>query len=223
MLNPPKSQTDASPLLDYPRPYRAWLAIASDPDNTVEKDWRELHEFIREELGLPVGSGLFAVSYNEHLPGQVNLRDHPYIAKLQVHDTLHTWGDFLFSRSKRFSRQDAIDAVTSLQNHRVRPRVWIDHSNFSGNLLHHKGRGGVPAVTDLSGHQYPNFDYTLDLIEKIGIRYIWDGRVETEWGGGELVPPIARISRRQKTLCLPQIRHVGGCRHRRRGERVVAR
>ena len=180
--------------LDYPHPYRAWLAIASDPDNTREADWRELHEFIWEELGLPVGNGLFVRSYNENLPGQVNLHDHPWIAGLQPHDTLHTWGDYCFSKSKRFSRKDAVAAMEALQLHGIHPTVWIDHADFCGNLLHNHGRGAVPTIADEAGHQYPNFDYTLDLLEEVGIRYVWNGRLKNfigpakfmRGGGGKL-------------------------------------
>ena len=33
-------------ILRYPYPYRAWMSIANDPDNTLAKDWEELDRFI---------------------------------------------------------------------------------------------------------------------------------------------------------------------------------
>ena len=163
-------------ILKYPYPYKAWLSIANDPDNTLLKDWRELDQLIWKELELPLANSLFVRSFNRNLPGQVNLSDHPEIAE-QPHDTIHTWGDYMHAGARGFERADALEAIELLRSHGIHPRVWIDHAQFLGNLLHHHSLGATPELKDMSGHAYPVLQYTLDLIEGIGIKYIWDGQV----------------------------------------------
>ena len=42
-----------------PYPYKAWLALSSDPDNTLFPDWQELDKVIWKELGLPFADSCF--------------------------------------------------------------------------------------------------------------------------------------------------------------------
>ena len=163
-------------ILKYPYPYKAWFTIANDPDNTLIQDWRELDSFIWKELSLPLGNTLFIKSYNHNLPNQVNLEDNPEILS-QYHDILHTWGDYMHSRKNGFDRLDAIEAIEILKKKSINPKVWIDHSKFIGNLLHASKKGSIPKTYDGSGIEYINYVYTLDLIKKVGIRYIWSGKV----------------------------------------------
>ena len=121
-------------ILPYPYPYKAWLTMANDPDNTEMRDWEELHGFIWEELGLPFGDSLFIRSFNRNLPAQVNLQDHPKIAKAHLHDIIHTWGDYMHGRRRGFDREDALEAIDMLNEHGLQPRVWIDHASFMGLL-----------------------------------------------------------------------------------------
>lgn len=158
----------------YPFPYKAWFSLASDPDFTHIDDWHELNNFIWKELQLPLANSLFVKSVNANLPGQVNLVDHPEIAQ-QAHDTIHTWGDYMHARKNAFDREDAVEAIAILKQHKIHPLVWIDHAKFSGNLLHNAQGGGIPETKDMSGHSYTNYVYTLDLIYQLGIRYIWHG------------------------------------------------
>tara|TARA_B100001939_G_C16889113_1_gene594508 strand:+ start:96 stop:1277 length:1182 start_codon:yes stop_codon:yes gene_type:complete len=160
----------------YPYPYKAWFTIANDPDNTLIKDWRELNSFIWKDLKLPLANSLFLKSYNHNLPNQVNLNDYPEILS-QKHDIIHTWGDYMHSRKNGFDRQDAVEACDMLLKHSINPRVWIDHSKFIGNLLHSSNKGSIPHTFDGSGIKYTNYVYSLDLIKKAGIRYIWDGKI----------------------------------------------
>lgn len=164
-------------LLSTPPPYRGWLALSNDPDFTTWERWQQLHRLIWKDLKLPFADSFFLFNYNETLPDQVNLRDHPEILTAHQHDTMHTWGDFLNSRTRRFTREDAIEGVATLKSLNVTPRVWTDHSNFSGNLLCRASRKAMPYYVDASGHTYPNFEYTLDLIREAGVRYVWDGKV----------------------------------------------
>ncbi len=156
--------------------------MANDPDNTELEDWRELHAFIWEELGLPFGDSLFVRSFNQNLPDQVNLSDNPEIAKSHLHDIIHTWGDYMHGRKRGFDREDAVEAMFLLEKHGVKPRVWIDHASFAGNMLHGTKKGSTPRVNDSSGYVYENFLYTLDLARKIGIRYVWNGEVTATIG-----------------------------------------
>lgn len=175
MATPVKRRDPAVQALPYP--YKAWLALSSDPDNTLWPDWQELHRVIWKELGLPFADSFFIRSYNQHLKGQVDLHDHPEILAAHPHDTMHTWGDFMFGREKSFDRSDAEVYIAHLQRLGIKPRVWVDHSMFVGNMLHVHSYGSTPEFTDASGHRYSNPLYTLDLAHTAGVRYIWDGTI----------------------------------------------
>jgi hypothetical protein len=166
-------------LLAYPPPYRCWLALSNDPDATSQQAWEELHELIWAELGIPFADSFFIYNYNERWSDQVNLCDHPSILAAHAHDTMHTWGDFTQTPRRRFNRQDAMDGLRILQDHGAAPRVWTDHNNFTGNLLHRVTCKVMPVLQDASGHAFENVDYTLDLIWKAGVRYVWDGELTT--------------------------------------------
>jgi len=177
-------------ILKYPFPYKAWFTIANDPDNTTVFNWKELDNFIWKELNLPLANSLFIKSFNHNLRDQVNLVDNPEITS-QPHDIIHTWGDYLHSREKGFDRTDAKKGIEILQQHNINPKVWIDHGQSIGNLLHINNSGSTPTIKDQSGNTYKVFEYTLDLIEQIGIRYIWDGNITTAIGQDR---PLATLS-----------------------------
>jgi len=164
-------------VLAIPPPYRAWITISNDPDNTFIRDWNELHTHIWQELKLPFGDALFVHSFNCNLPGQVNLHDNPEIADAHYHDTLHAWGDYVHSRSRGFDREDALGAISLLKSHGLHPRVWVDHSTHPQNMLHNSTDGSTPRRIDDSGNVYKSFTYTLDLVAELGIRYVWDGKL----------------------------------------------
>lgn len=161
----------------YPWPAKAWMALSSDPDNTLIEDWSELDRVIWKELELPFGDSLFIRSFNLNLPEQVDLARHPHILAAHPHDTIHTWGDYVWSGPKSFERVDAIEGRETLAKAGFRPRVWVDHSMFMGNMLHNHRYGALPTMTDASGHVYPNPIYTLDIVKRVGVRYLWDGTI----------------------------------------------
>jgi len=175
-------------ILKYPFPYKSWFTIANDPDNTLIEDWHELNQFLWNTLDLPLSNSLFIKSFNHNLPDQVNLIDHPEILS-QKHDIIHTWGDYMHSRNLGFDRKDAIEACEILKKSAIEPKVWIDHSQFIGNLLHSSNKGSIPQTRDASGIVYKNYVYTLDLIKKIGIRYIWDGKITDVVGQDRIISP----------------------------------
>lgn len=175
MATPVKRRDPSVQALPYP--YKAWLALSSDPDNTLWPDWQELDRVIWQELGLPFADSFFIRSYNQHIKGQVDLHDHPEILAAHPHDTMHTWGDFMFGREKSFDRSDAEAHFAQLQRLGIAPRVWVDHSMFIGNLLHMHPYGSTPEFTDASGHRYSNPLYSLDLAHAAGVRYVWDGTI----------------------------------------------
>jgi hypothetical protein len=172
-----------------PPPYRAWLTISNDPDNTDAADWAELHSTIWDEMALPFGDALFVRSFNCNLPGQVNLHDNPEIAAAHYHDTLHGWGDYVHARKRGFDRDDAVQAMELLRAHGLSPRVWVDHSTHPQNLLHNSTEGSTPRHVDGSGVVYESFTYTLDLVAELGIRYVWDGRLTPILGQDVPVSP----------------------------------
>ncbi|MCW3125176.1 MAG: hypothetical protein JWO03_834, partial [Bacteroidetes bacterium] len=160
-----------------PYPYMAWLCMSNDPDNTTTDNWTELHEYIWKELELPFGDALFLRSFNQNLPGQVNLADQPHILKAHAHDSLHFWGDYQHARQRAFDRQDAEDAERALAENNFTPRVWVDHSNNRANFIHSANEGTIPAFKDSSGVEYKNFNYSLDIAERVGIKYVWNGTI----------------------------------------------
>lgn len=166
-----------SAVLKYPYPYKAWLTMANDPDNTEITDWKELHSFIWEELQLPFGDSLFVRSFNQNLPNQVSLETNPEIGTAHLHDIIHTWGDYMHARKRGFDREDALEAAATLKATGIQPRVWIDHASFVGNMIHGTNKGAKDKLLDSSGHVYENFVYTLDIARELGICYIWNGEV----------------------------------------------
>ena len=180
-------------ILKYPYPYKAWLTISNDPDFTDKLAWKELNEFIFEELGLDWANSIFLFNYNLNLPNQVSLASHPEIAK-QPSDTLHTWGDFVHAASRGFSREDAMAGINLLAKHAIKPLVWVDHSRFTGNLIHNNSWGSVPYHDDSSGNRYQVFEYTLDLVQQIGVRYIWDGELTQYIGQNRALGLLDRLS-----------------------------
>ena len=54
-------------VLKYPYPYKSWITLANDPDNTLIKDWNELNDFIWKELNLPFSNSIFLDSLNVNL------------------------------------------------------------------------------------------------------------------------------------------------------------
>ena len=169
-------------ILKYPFPFKARLAMANDPDNTNLLEWKELHAFIWEELKLPFGDSLFVRSFNANLPTQVDLEDNPEIGMAHLHDIIHTWGDYMHGRKRGFDREDAIEAAKTLTEAGIKPKVWIDHASFVGNMIHGTKKGATDKLVDSSGHVYQNFLYSLDIARELGIRYIWNGEVTSVAG-----------------------------------------
>jgi hypothetical protein len=129
-------------------------------------------------LNLPLADSFFLRSFNENFPDQVNLQHYPEIISAHRHDTIHGWGDYHSSRTRRFSRDNAVEGLRLLTQLSVKPLVWTDHARMSGNVLHNAATKMMPVLVDATGHPYENFEYSVDLIHEAGIRYIWDGDVE---------------------------------------------
>ncbi len=172
----PRSHRDPG-VRAYPFPAKAWLALSNDPDCTRWEEWEQIHALIYDELGLPFSDAAFIRSFNQVIPDQVDLDRHPEILTLHAHDTMHTWGDYLWAGARGFHRPDAEEGLRTLQQLGFSPRVWIDHGFFQGNMLHISRYGALPSIVDRSGHAYPNQAYTLDLVRQAGVRYLWDGTI----------------------------------------------
>lgn len=162
-------------LLAYPPPYRCWLTLSNDPDNTTLAGWQELDRVIWQELALPFADSFFLFSYNDAIADQVSVTQHPEILDAHPHDTMHTWGDYTMSERRAFNRHEAAAGLELLRRHGVTPRIWTDHSDFVGNMLHRNTKGALPHIEDASGHLYENCVYSLDLVHRAGVRYLWEG------------------------------------------------
>lgn len=164
-------------VLKIPYPFKAILSISNDPDNTTIENWEELNNVIFNELNLDWANSIFPINKNLNLFNQVSLDRYPHIAN-QPTDTIHTWGDFVHSGNYGFTRKDAHHAIQLLNKHRINPKVWVDHSRFLGNLIHgNTVLGGKEFHTDASGIKYKNYEYSVDLIHTLGVRYLWDGNI----------------------------------------------
>ncbi|MCT4623760.1 MAG: hypothetical protein N4A46_09065 [Schleiferiaceae bacterium] len=173
-------------VLKYPYPYKAWLTISNDPDNTDIAVWKELDDYLFNELNLDWANSVFLFNFNQNLPEQVSVKSHPEISDQSI-DTLHTWGDFVHAGEKGFTRNDAKEGLALLEKKGINPLVWVDHSRFTGNLIHENTWGGIPEHVDSSGNTYKVFEYSLDLIKKAGIRYAWNGNVTNVIGQDRIV------------------------------------
>ena len=163
--------------LEYPYPFKAWFALSNDPDHTTIDRWEKLHALIWEELQLPFADSIFTFSHNQHLPEQISLDKFGSQLLKHPYDTLHSWGDFRHAGNMCFSRNDALAAVDKVKSFGIHPLVWTDHSVFVGNFAHHSSFGSIPYTKDAAGYSYKNQKYSLDLACKMGIRYMWDGKL----------------------------------------------
>jgi len=164
-------------LLKYPYPFKAWLVLSNDPDHTTIDRWDKLNEFIWNELKLPFSDSLFVNSYSDNVPDQVNLRKHGNKILGHYYDTMHTWGDYVYSSSKIFKREDAIESALLLKKYSIKPVVWVDHSSFVGNFIANNGVGAHKYLHDAAGYSYKNIAYSFDIAYGLGVRYLWDGNL----------------------------------------------
>ncbi|MBS2099087.1 hypothetical protein [Carboxylicivirga linearis] len=171
-------------VLKFPYPYKAWFTLCNDPDHTTPERWKIIHRLVWQELGLPFGDALFVSSHNQYLNDQVNLADHGQAILQHPYDILHSWGDFRHAGKRAFDREDAIKAIELLKAYGLEPRVWTDHSNFTGNFMHNSEMGAVRYTVDASGYRYENQRYSMDYAYDLGIRYIWDGKLSSVIGQG---------------------------------------
>ena len=56
--------------LAFPYPFKAWLALSNDPDNTTLERFHQIDHFIWKELRLPFGDAVFIRSFNQNLTDQ---------------------------------------------------------------------------------------------------------------------------------------------------------
>ena len=165
-------------ILNTPPPYKGWISLSNDPDSLTIESHKELNDFIWNELSLNFADSLFAQSFNCNIPDQLNLKDHSKYFRDHSYDTIHTWGDFMHSKSKGFWRKDAKIAIDLLKKNSLHPLIWTDHSRNTCNILHgiKDDRELRSTYQDSSGKTHKNFHYTLDLVHQLGIKYIWDGK-----------------------------------------------
>ncbi|HVQ78199.1 MAG TPA: hypothetical protein VMT79_21970 [Candidatus Binatia bacterium] len=166
-----------------PYPYRALLAISSDLDETPDRSvYLESMRFLNTldagpmgpGLGLEVGNSI----YFDAFPGQFAYWSDGEVGRAMVHalirsghiDVLHSFGDLASARA------DAARALESLERHRCRLEVWVDHAvaptNLDGDIM--KGSGDVVSSPA----------YHADLSVAHGIQYVWRGRVTSVVGQG---------------------------------------
>ncbi|MCC7416120.1 MAG: hypothetical protein IT176_03190 [Acidobacteria bacterium] len=166
-----------------PYPYRAWLAICSDLDETPDAgvyfgtldllNGSGPTRFGRG-FGLEVGSTI----YFDMPPGQFSYWNADDRARSAIRalirsghiDCLHSFGDLATTRGH------AGRALDELTRYGCRLEVWVDHAvaptNFGADIM--RGSGDVPGAAA----------FHADLSCAFGIEHVWRGRVTSVVGQG---------------------------------------
>lgn len=165
----------------FPYPFRAFLAICSDLDETPDRNaYAETMRFLNTGETTSMGPGVDLEIGNSiyfDMPpdqfaywttddaGRAMVRD---LIRSGHIDCLHSYGDVATSRGH------AGRALDELSRHGCRLEVWVDHAvaptNFGADIM--RGSG------DLPGSEAYHADLTCDF----GVRYVWRGRVTSVIG-----------------------------------------
>ena len=160
----------------HPYPYRASIAICSDLDETANAAaYFNTSEFLNTDVqtafgkgvNLEVGNTLYFLMPNGEFSyfgaeksEQARLRA---LMKSGHIDCLHSFGDDATDRSH------ALRAINHLLDHGCQVPVWIDHAEAPTNF----GSDIMRGLGDIRG----SAAYHADISFKLGIKFIWLGRV----------------------------------------------
>lgn len=195
----------------FPYPYRAALALSSDPDFMQPAAFWDVHDFMNGRGLTPLGPGLglevtdacffFAadparsLAYFEGLSTRPS-RDAGWLAellRLGWIDTVHAWGDL--DGAGGFTRAHAGAALDALDRLGVTLRVWTNHGtedntqNLGGARPRYQ-RGDRPGAAE----------YHADLTVGHGVSFVWLDHHATDVFGQGVRPglrPLARGLRRR--------------------------
>ena len=174
-------RNDKVSLRQYPYPYQAMLAIASDLDDTPDTDTyfdisRFLNTFEETAIGPGVGLEIGNTVYFDMPKGHVlywksseaDRKRFRELIKSGHIDCFHSFGDLASTRKQ------IVQSLKELESHGCALRVWIDHatapSNFGADIM--RGSGDVVSAPA----------YHADLTIAHGVKYVWMGRVTSVVG-----------------------------------------
>lgn len=181
-------------LLEHPFPFKASLAICSDIDfATSGEKVLEFQKYLcsdsktvyGEGLGLEVGNSFWMFSDNEdqkftYFQGLTNKESSNaeiirQLIKLGYFDVIHSFGCF---DKGGYTRKHAEITLEEFNKNNLKVPVWVNHGeeNNKQNIGDEDFFGG----SRIEKKDY----YNLDIIKKLGVKYIWIGHLTHIVGQG---------------------------------------
>ncbi len=158
-------------LLKYPLPFRAALAVCSDPDSIVSEDeFLAFHWLTESALGLRISDSLFLRSKIAVSLLGSDGRVRPRLKQLcrdDVVDALHCYAEL---QDEPADASDLAGALKVIESEGLRLSVWTNHSHSPFNL--ESGQG------DLDGSPF----HHAPRLRAHGVRFISTGAITPIWG-----------------------------------------
>ena len=158
-------------LLKYPFPFRAALAVCSDPDSIVsEEEFLAFHRITERALGLKITDSLFLRSKIRISLLGSDGRVRPRLKQLcqvGIVDTLHCYAE---KEDAPAEASDLADALQAIESEGLHMPVWTNHSHSPFNL--ESGQGDLPGSPF---HHAPR-------LQAHGVRFICSGAITPVWG-----------------------------------------
>lgn len=195
----------------YPWPFKAALSISNDCDFLTLDAMLALHRLFQTSadaggFGLELSDSFFFYktaskwpnySYFEGL-SKAETKAAPLIRTLVGKgylDTTHALGDF---ESGGFRRELARIAVDNFASHGLKLPVWSNHGGY-GNR---QNIGRRDFCYYHGGDDFHGPHYILDLIEELGVRYIWTDVSKSKWMSLQPRGPVATERERKAPRAL---------------------
>ena len=184
-------------LRKFPYPYRAMLAISTDIDSTTLDNLRYIHKTLKNPLngiGLDIADSIWAFAPRAANERQLAFMDidskeiTPYWKEIKFYidkgwiDTLHSYGNFSKRKNSetKFSRLYAEKTENFFNENNITLDVWVNHgdeANIQNIGYHNYNEGDKPKCSS----------YHIDIMQRIGIKYIWNPKIRTHFGHDTLL------------------------------------
>ena len=169
-------------LRKFPYPYKAAMTICSDIDQTgTLEEFLEIQKFLNTKEMTGMGKGVGLEIGNSFFFYESSKKAITYFTSNDIAQTIKNFIktgriDFLHSYGKKldFTREDAVLALTELNNNNCKVDVWVDHTKSIDNF-------GDDVTFGLGDHP-DSKAYHADLSLAYGIKFAWLGRVTMNTG-----------------------------------------